>query len=134
MLFAAGVLAMSSCTDDNGSNPTLIQPTEFVLNEPSIQGSSVDLAKSTGIDLSWSQPKYTADNAPLVANYIVQVSINGNFSKQYSDAVDDNSGADFKELLNTATTKCNVTVPAADLCEAVQLLSGYDETTVPESA
>lgn len=133
MLVAAGVFALTACSDDNGSNPTLIQPTEFVLNEPVVKGSTIDLQHSTGIDLNWSQPNYTAENAPVVANYIVQVSTDGNFTKKYDEAADDNTGADYMELLNTSTATCDVTVASADLCEATQLLKGYDEATVPTS-
>ena len=37
----AGIFA--ACSDDNDSNPTLIQPTEFVLNTPAYVNETVDL-------------------------------------------------------------------------------------------
>lgn len=133
MLFAAGALALTSCSDDNDSNPTLIQPTEFVLNEPTVAGSTVDLALSKGIDLSWSQPKYTADNAPIVATYSVQISTVGTFNKEYNtNAKDDaeNEGADFVTLDET-TTSCKTTVAAESIDKAIQQLNKYEEDKVP---
>ena len=135
MLFAAGALALTSCSDDNDSNPTLIQPTEFVLNEPTVSGSTVDLALSKGIDLSWSQPKYTADNAPIVATYSVQVSTAGTYNKEYNtNAKDDaeNEDADFITLDETTTT-CKTTVSAESIDKAIQQLNQYDEDKVPAS-
>lgn len=124
---------MTSCSDDNDSNPTLIQPTEFVLNEPAITGSTVDLGLSTGIDLSWSQPKYTADNAPVVATYSVQISTTGTFNKEYNtNAKDDteNEGADFVTLDET-TTSCKTTVASESIDKAIQQLNKYEEDKVP---
>lgn len=133
MLFAAGALALTSCSDDNDSNPTLIQPTEFVLNTPTVSGSTVDLALSKGIDLSWSQPKYTADNAPIVATYSVQVSTAGTFNKEYNTNAKDeaeNEGADFVTLDET-TTECKTTVDAASIDKAIEQLNKYTEDNVP---
>ncbi len=133
MLLAAGALALTSCTDDNNSNPTLTQPTEFVLNEPTVGTAVVDLYSSMGIDLSWSQPKYTADNAPVIATYSVQVSTAGTFNKEYNaNAEDDseNEGADYITLDET-TTECKTTVDAESIDKAIQLLNEYDEDQVP---
>ena len=61
-----GIISLfASCSDDNDSNPTLIQPTEFTLNTPEYANSTIDLEHSTGLGLTWSQPKYTADNAQI---------------------------------------------------------------------
>lgn len=133
MLLTAGALALTSCTDDNNSNPTLTQPTEFVLNEPTVGAAVVDLYSSMGIDLSWSQPKYTADNAPVIATYSVQVSTAGTFNKEYNvNAEDDaeNEGADYITLDET-TTECKTTVDAESIDKAIQLLNEYDEDKVP---
>ncbi len=133
MLFAAGALALTSCSDDNDSNPTLIQPTEFILNEPTVKDATVDLALSNGIDLSWSQPQYTADNAPVVATYSVQVSTTSTFNKEYNTNAEDdteNEGADFITLDETTTT-CKTTVDAASIDKAIQQLNKYEENEVP---
>ena len=56
LLAAAGLFVLTSCEDDNESNPTLTQPTTFVLNNPVITGN-VDLQKSQTVALTWSQPR-----------------------------------------------------------------------------
>ena len=55
----------TACSDDNGSNPSLKQPTGFALNMPAFANETVDLEATSELQLSWSQPQYTADNAPL---------------------------------------------------------------------
>lgn len=76
-----GIISLfASCSDDNDSNPTLIQPTEFKLNTPEYVNSTIDLEHSTGLGLTWSQPKYTADNAPINVTYEVQVSPTNSFT------------------------------------------------------
>jgi len=72
MLLLIGTFAMTACDDDNDSNPTLTQPTEFVLNNPTTGSAAVDLSKSSAIDLAWSQPTpYTDLGAPVVVTYYV---------------------------------------------------------------
>ena len=135
VLFATGALALTSCSDDNGSNPTLIQPTEFVLNQPTVGEGYVDLGMSEGIELSWSQPKYTTDNAPVVATYSIQISTAGTFNKEYNaNAEDDteNEGSDFVTLDET-TTQCKTTVNAESIDKAIQQLNLYTEETLPET-
>ena len=40
-------MAFTSCSDDNDSNPTLIQPTEFKLNELTLDANAlIDLEES----------------------------------------------------------------------------------------
>ena len=46
-----GIISLfASCSDDNDSNPTLIQPTEFVLNTPTYANATIDLERSTGLE------------------------------------------------------------------------------------
>lgn len=131
MLLVAGVLTLASCDDDNDSNPTLIQPTEFVLNQPTVANGTVDLAKSTAINLTWSQPKYTADNAPVIATYSVQVSSTGTFNQAFDPAAEDNTGADYVTLDET-TTVCSTDVPAESIAKALQQINNWEEGTVIE--
>ncbi len=58
MLLVCSVLFLASCSDDNASNPTLQTPNTFKLNTPSYSNQLIDLATSTGIDFTWSQPAY----------------------------------------------------------------------------
>lgn len=125
----AGLCVFTSCADDRDSNPTLTQPTTFVLNNPAVGTGVVDLAKSEGIELSWSQPtEYTTGNAPVVATYTVEVSSTGTFNKQFLDENEDNTGADFYAFDETATN-CKKTVPAIDLAKVLQKLNEYPEGT-----
>ena len=72
----AGMLSFSSCESDRDSNPVLQQPTEFVLNTPAYVNTTYDLANSTSIELTCSQPNF-GYTAPTV--YAVQVSLNQSF-------------------------------------------------------
>ena len=74
----AGIFA--ACSDDNDSNPTLIQPTEFVLNTPAYVNETVDLENTEALRLTWSQPEYTTGNAPINATYEIQVSPTNSFT------------------------------------------------------
>ena len=71
---AAGLVLLTGCKDDNESNPTIAQPSQFVLNEPAVK-DNVDLQKSSKVALTWSQPTpYNNFNAPMVPTYTIQVS------------------------------------------------------------
>ena len=101
-MLLAGALALTSCSDDRDSNPTLTQPTTFVLNNPAVGDAAVDLAQSKGIELSWSQPtEYTTGNAAVVATYTIELSADGSFTKKYDDNAEEggNEGADYIALL-----------------------------------
>ena len=75
MAFGVGMVAcLASCTDDRVSNPTLIEPEagSFVLFQPEYSGSVVDLNNQDnpdyGIVLTWNQPTYTSNGAPIGFN------------------------------------------------------------------
>ena len=88
LLAAAGLFVLTSCDDDNDSNPTIAQPTTFVLNEPAITGF-VDMEKTPSVVLTWSQPTpYNDFNAPVVPTYTVQVSPTGQFNKAFDEALE----------------------------------------------
>ena len=129
-----GIISLfASCSDDNDSNPTLIQPTEFTLNTPEYINSTVDLEKSTGLELTWSQPKYTADNAPINATYEVQVSPTNTFTVSTDEAAADESGEkvpDYAALSNT-TQKCNVSASAEEIDKALVKILKWTEGNVP---
>jgi len=136
LLLLSGALALTSCSDDNDSNPILVTPKagSFVLNQPVLSGSTVDLEKSSAITLSWSQPQFTTPNAPVNVTYTIEVSTTGQFAKQYSDAEDaDNTGVDYM-VLDGSVNVCSNNVSAADINKALQIISEWDETTVPSEA
>lgn len=129
-----GIISLfASCSDDNDSNPTLIQPKEFTLNTPEYINSTIDLEKSTGLELTWSQPKYTADNAPINATYEVQVSPTNTFTVSTDEAAADESGEkvpDYAVLSNT-TEKCNVSASAEEIDKALVKILKWTEGNVP---
>ena len=130
-----GIISLfASCSDDNDSNPTLIQPKEFVLNTPEYaNATTIDLERSTGLELTWSQPKYTADNAPINATYEVQVSPTNSFTVSTDEAAADESGEkvpDYAALSNT-TEKCNVSASAEEIDKALVKILKWTEGNVP---
>lgn len=125
----------TACDDDNDSNPVLIQPTEFTLNTPAYINETVNLASSGDLHLTWSQPKYTADNAPINATYEVQVSATGSYTTSYEEEQADESGekvADYA-IIDRTTTLCTYDLAAADLAKALQQVVKYTEDEVPQS-
>ena len=129
-----GIISLfASCSDDNDSNPTLIQPKEFTLNTPEYANSTIDLEHSTGLGLTWSQPKYTEDNAPINATYEVQVSPTNTFTVSTDEAAADESGEkvpDYAALSNT-TEKCNVSASAEEIDKALVKILKWTEGNVP---
>lgn len=129
-----GIISLfASCSDDNDSNPTLIQPKEFTLNTPEYANSTIDLEHSTGLGLTWSQPKYTEDNAPINATYEVQVSPTNTFTVSTDEAAADESGEkvpDYAALSNT-TQKCNISASAEEIDKALVKILKWTEGNVP---
>ena len=124
LMFVATAVALTSCEDDRDSNPTLTQPSSFVLNNPAVGNAVVDLEKSEAVNLTWSQPEFTTMNAPVVANYEVQLSTSGEFTTAYDDTADDNSSANYIALAETYT-ECSANVPTDDIDKAIEQLAGW---------
>ena len=123
----------TACSDDNDSNPSLIQPTGFTLNTPTYINETVDLQATNELQLSWSQPQYTADNAPLQVTYEIQVSPTNQFTVSTDQAAADESGAteaDYAALTRT-TTKCTYTLLSADLDKALVQIKKWGASEVP---
>ena len=123
----------ASCSDDNDSNPTLIQPTEFKLNTPEYANGFIDLEKSKELNFTWSQPKYTADNAPLNVTYEIQVSPKNSFTVSADEAANDESGekvADY-DILSPTTQYCNATITAEEIDKSLVRILKFKENEVP---
>ena len=129
-----GIISLfASCSDDNDSNPTLIQPTEFKLNTPEYANGLIDLEKSKELNFTWSQPKYTADNAPLNVTYELQVSPNNSFTVSADEAANDESGekvADY-DILSPTTQYCNATITAEEIDKSLVRVLKFKENEVP---
>ena len=131
LLTALGLTFLTSCKDDNESNPTIAQPTQFVLNEIAVKGN-VDLEKSSTVTLTWSQPTpYNNFNAAMVPTYTVEVSPTGAYTKAFDANAEDNTGADFFALDETFSSGDGVEVNTQSLNRSLEQLCGWTETTVP---
>lgn len=113
MLLLAGAFALTSCSDDRDSNPTLVQPTAFTITGSNATASTVDLETTNEFTVSWTLPVYTDFGASVIPTYIVQVSPTGAFTQEFLDDADDNSGADYITLdqtfnTNKAAVSCSV--------------------------
>ena len=129
-----GIISLfASCSDDNDSNPTLIQPTEFKLNTPEYANGFIDLEKSKELNFTWSQPKYTADNAPLNVTYEIQVSPKNSFTVSTDEAANDETGekvADY-DILSPTTQYCNATISAEEIDKSLVRVLKFKENEVP---
>ena len=130
LMAVVGLSLFTSCKDDNESNPTLIQPTSFVVNNPAIGNANLDLAKSTSVNLTWSQPTFTDFGAPVIPTYTVQLSPTGSFNKQFDASLEDNSGADFVSLAETYSAG-SADINTATINRALNELMGWSEADVP---
>lgn len=126
----AGLSLFTSCKDDNDSNPTLIQPTSFVVNNPAIGSANLDLEKSTTVNLTWSQPAFTDFGAPVIPTYTVQLSPSGSFTKQFDASLEDNTGADFVSLAETYSSG-SADINTSTINRALNELMGWSEADVP---
>ena len=129
---AAGLVLLAGCKDDNESNPTITQPSQFVLNEPAVK-DNVDLQKSSTVSLTWSQPTpYNNFNAPVVPTYSVQVSPSGSFNQAFDADLEDNTGADYFELAETYSNSLKAEISTETLNRSLEELLGWqDESAVP---
>lgn len=101
MMLLAGTLAITACSDDNESNPTLVQPTEFQINSVSVPSALIDLQHSESFTMTWSLPTFTDYGAPVVPTYEVQVSPTGSYNKEFDFDGNENEGADFFTINQT---------------------------------
>ena len=98
----AGILTFAACESDRDSNPTLLEPTEFVLNTPALADGIYDLDNAQSIELTCKQPDY-GYTAPVT--YSVQVSLDVSFEKA--------------ETLSTTFNTAKMNVVASELAVTV---------------
>lgn len=130
LLLLCGVALFSACADDNDSNPTLQLPTTFTLNTPAYSTSVIDLATSSSIPFTWSQPAY---GFPVAAEYQLQVSKDGNFTTNIADVSEEPTTADYAILKNYFTTP-NGSIDPTELSNIINKMFGWTEESVPAVA
>ena len=102
LLVVMSLTLMTACSDDNDSNPTIQSPTEFKLNTPALQDTPIDLANSSKIILTCSQPNY---GYTASVQYTVQVATDENMT----DAVE----------LSETSSSAKVAISADSLASAL---------------
>ena len=131
LLLFFGACIFIACEDDNDSNPTLVIPETFVLNTPSYSQAITDLATSTGLPFTWSQPNY--GGFPVAAQYQMEFSIANSFTTSLAEAEADETGntvADYFALdqIYSGTTG---SVNPSQLAKGLEQLAGWAEEQVP---
>ena len=127
-------LVFTACDDDRDSNPTLVQPTSFVLNNP--VNALVDLAESTGIPFAWSQPDY--GGWPAAVEYQLEISPYDPNSHEWKVSTDeaalDETGATVADyaILPTIYASCSGEMSAVELAKALVSICQWGENEVPE--
>ena len=124
-------LMFTACEDDNDSNPTLVQPDTFVLNNP--VNTLVDLAESTAIPFAWSQPDY--GGWPAAVEYQLEVSPTDSWTVSTDEADADETGntiADYA-ILSSVYTSCTGEMDAKELAKALMKINRWSEDEVPEA-
>lgn len=126
LLMAVGLFTLTSCEDDNGSNPTINQPQTFELNTPAVAGNIIDLKGTSSIDFTWKQPDY-GYTAPVYYN--VQVSYTGQWDTTINeDGVEVQNYVDFEETV----TECKGNVDASTINrQLISALGIESEEDVP---
>ena len=125
-------IVFTACEDDRDSNPTLIQPTSFTLNNP--VNTNVDLFNSTSIPFTWSQPDY--GGWPAAVDYQFEVSPTNDWSVSVSQAKADETGATVPtyDVIKSIFASCSGNVSAEDLAKSLVKICQWDETSViPEA-
>ena len=123
-------LVFTACEDDRDSNPTLVQPTTFTLNNP--VNTLVDLVESTGIPFAWSQPDY--GGWPAAVNYQLEVSPTNEWTISTDEAAADESGETIANyaILPTLFASCSGDMSATELARALVQICQWNEDNVPE--
>lgn len=134
LILAATAMMMTACDTDRDDNPILDtsnMTSEFVLNTPAYSTQLVDLASSSTVNFTWSQPNY---GFAVPTTYSFQLSLDGNFK----DAVLDENGdvttpATYSDLKGSFTTVSGG-ISASEINRAIVELSGWEtEAEVPAS-
>ena len=107
LLVVMSLTLMTACSDDNDSNPTIQSPTEFKLNTPALENTPIDLANSSKIILTCSQPNY---GYTASVQYTVQVATDENMTDAVELSETSNSAKVEIDAASLASTLTNIYV------------------------
>lgn len=126
LLLMSGMCFFTACEDDRDSNPTIQQPTTFVLNTPSYATSDIDLKSSNELRFTCSQPDY---NYTAAVTYKLQLSLTNSFTISFDEAEEEQipDYAVVDESYNT----CNIVTDASLFAKGVMQLGQWEEEAVP---
>ena len=130
LMLLLGVCVFSACSDDLDNNPVLKTPDSFTLNTPSYADLNTDLATSSSLVFTWSQPDY---GFPAAAEYQLQVSLDGKFTTSVEEAEADETGATVADYatFDNVFTEVQGGIPAADVAKALQKIAKWAPEAVP---
>lgn len=126
MLFVSSLALLTGCESDRDSNPTIQQPTTFVLNTPAYAASDVDLENSTELRFTCSQPDYGYTAA---VTYKLQLSLTNSFTVS-ADEAEEGQTPDYITL-DEAYTDCKIEADAVLFAKGIMKLAQWDEDKVP---
>ncbi|MBQ8656102.1 MAG: SusE domain-containing protein [Prevotella sp.] len=110
--------ALTSCSDDRDSNPTIGQPTQFVVNPSPLAGQYIQLSADNKVNLTWSQPDF-GYNAQATYQIQVGVSNGGNITWNEKDGAD--------KYLESTFTQCNADINGEEIAEAICEIDGVED-------
>jgi hypothetical protein len=130
LMLLSMALVFTACDDDRDSNPTLVQPTSFTLNNP--VNPMVDLALSTGIPFAWSQPDF--GGWPAACEYQFEVSPTNEWTVSTDMAAADTTGATIANysVLKTVYAGTKGDMLAEELNKALNRICMWEEDAVPQ--
>ena len=107
LLVVMSLSLMTACSDDIDSNPSIQTPTEFKLNTPALVNTPIDLANSSKIMLTCSQPNY---GYTASVQYTVQVATDENMTDAVELSETSNSAKVAIDAASLASTLTNIYV------------------------
>lgn len=129
LFLLCGVCLFTACDDDHESNPVIVQPYSFELNQPAYSSSVIDLSQTESMMLTWSQPNY--GGFPVAAGYIPQVSLDGNFTVSSAEEDADPTGetvCDYVEISKLKVYSCYLPLGGEDLAAAITKIAKWESS------
>lgn len=109
---------LTSCKDDRESNPTIGQPTTFVVNASPLASQYIQLSPDNKVSLTWSQPDYGYN---ALATYRIQVGVSNNGSVTWNTK----DGED--KFLESTYTLCKADISGEEIAEAICEIDGFKD-------
>ena len=132
LFLLCGVCVLSACDEDRDSNPTLQEPSTFVLHTPAYPTQTLDLKHSKTLHFTWSQSEYSLSAA---AKYQIQIALDKNslFKVSGDEAQLDKTGktkADYA-MPDQVFTVCTGDVNASSIAKGIMQIAKWKESEVP---